>query len=293
VDDLGDRWVEFEVFHHNVKEYINMFGTKKEDLPDYFVTSDKIDWVERINVQAALQQSIDHSVSNTINLPANTSNDIVSTLYLEGWKRGLKGVTVYVDGSRSGVLVTESSGKKELFDYKDAIQRPTELKCDIHKVTVKGDKWTILVGLVGKQPYEVFAGKSKYVEIPKKYTSGVIIKRERATVPSRYDLHFGEDGVIKDIGTVFENEDFQTAGRLISALLRHGVAPSFITEQLSKDKNEALDGFHKVVSRVLKKYIKDGTRVASDKACDECKQETLIYQDGCVICSNCGWSRCS
>ena len=288
IDNVGDRWKEFEVFHYNVKEWYDL--NPKKTLPKFFVESENIDWTKRVEIQSVISKYIDHSISSTINLPEGTGPEIVGDLYMKSWELQCKGATVYVSGSRSGVLI--SKDQKPTLEYKDAAKRPEELICDIHQVNVKGEKWTILVGLMEEKPYEVFAGKSKYVEIPKKYKRGKITKRVRTTMPSKYDLHFGDDGVIKDIGAVFENEDFQTAGRLVSALLRHSVAPNFIMEQLTKDQNESLDGFHKVVSRVLKKYVKDGTKVRSDKVCPECKEESLCYSDGCVICSNCSWSRC-
>lgn len=293
VDDLGDRWKEFTVFHKNVLEYVNWCGMdvdKQDELPDFFVESDSIDWLRRVEIQAVMTKHIDHSISSTINLPKGTKSDVVSNLYMEAWKRGCKGLTVYVDGCRSGVLVTEDSEKK--FAYHDAPKRDKELGCEIHNVNVKGERWVIFVGLMDEKPYEVFGGKSESIEIPSEYSEGTLIKATpKKTVPSRYDLKV--NGLtIKDVVKQFDNPDFQVLTRFVSLTLRHGAKPSYIVEQLLKDPDNNLTSFSKVLARVLKKYIKDGTVVTSDKVCGECGSEGLIYQDGCVTCASCGYSKC-
>jgi hypothetical protein len=158
---MGDKWTEYRVYHHNVQEYLKKFET--EEVPAFFTESDKIDWKRRVEIQGVIQKYIDHSISSTINLPKGTSPDVVSELYLLGWKLGLKGVTVYVDGSRDGVLITET--KKESFPQYNAPKRPVELSCDIHNLTIKGEKWTILVGLLEGRPYEVMGGLAELVEM--------------------------------------------------------------------------------------------------------------------------------
>ena len=277
IDDLGDRWVEYAVFHHNAQQWI-----------------DQIDWMQRIEAQATIQEFIDHSISSTINLPKGTDPKIVSELYFEGWKRGLKGVTVYVDGSRSGVLVTEEDDQTA-FPYHKAPKRPKEMPCTIHHTTIKGEKWTILVGLLQGKPYEVMGGLSTYVEIPKKYTEGVLIKHPRKTMNSVYDLRFGENGdefSIKDMVKVFDNPNHSAFTRMISLGLRHGASVQYVVEQMQKDRDSDMFSFAKCVSRVLKYYIKDGTK-PGDKNCSACSEETLIYVDGCVSCTACGYSKCS
>ena len=160
VDDLGDRWVEYEVFHHNAQAWLDWQPFDDPGpLPAFFVESDTIDWQQRIAVQSVIQQSIDHSISSTINLPKGTAPDLVGQLYMEGWRQGLKGITVYVDGSRSGVLITdkeEDSG----FPQHMAPKRPIELECNIHHATIQGEKWVIMVGLMDGKPYEVMGGLS-------------------------------------------------------------------------------------------------------------------------------------
>lgn len=293
VDDIGDRWQEFKVFHHNVREWLDMHDADTDaELPAFFVESDSIDWNRRVEIQAVIQQHIDHAISSTINLPANTKPEVVGNLYREGWRRGLKGITVYVDGSRSGVLVSEKEDKEPNFEYRDAIRRPDILPCNIHNVSVKGEKWTILVGLMDGKPYEVFGGLSELIEIPKKYGGGKLIKNGRSKNVSRYNLQFGEDGVIKNVTKVFDNPTYQVHTRMVSLALRHGAKPSFLVEQLLKDPDNDLTSFSKVLARVLKKYIEDGTAVTSDKVCPNCESEALIYQEGCVTCQDCGLAKC-
>jgi ribonucleoside-diphosphate reductase alpha chain len=291
VDGMGDRWTEFEVFHHNVKEWKDL--NSDQPLPSFFVTSDKIDWQQRVKVQAVIQQHIDHAISSTINLPKGTPKSVVGELYLKGWEQGLKGITVYVDGSRSGVLVAKEDKNSKEHDFKDAAKRPTDVDCDIHSVNIKGEKWVILVGMMKGKPYEVFGGLSDNIEIPKKYTKGVIKKiTYNKTKPNRYDLHF--DGfVVKDIVKIFNDPNYQVLTRMVSLGLRHGAKSSFLVEQLQKDPDHDMTSFSRVLARVLKKYIEDGTKVTSDKACTECKSDSLVYQDGCAKCMSCGYSKCN
>jgi ribonucleoside-diphosphate reductase alpha chain len=157
---------------------------------------------------------------------------------------------------------------------------------------VKGEKWTILVGLFDGKPYEVFGGLSEMIEIPKKYKEGKLTKVVKTKHTRRYDLVFGEDGLIKDVTKVFNNPDYQVLTRMVSLALRHGAKPSFLVEQLQKDPDNNLTSFSRVLSRVLKKYIQNGTSVTADKVCSSCENESLVYQDGCVLCTSCGWSKC-
>jgi len=291
VDELGDRWSEYKVFHHNVRQWQKK--KKSDEIPDFFVESDQIDYLRRIEIQAIIQKHIDHSISSTINLPKETEPETVAELYMRGWKLGLKGVTVYVDGSRSGVLVTEETQDSSFVDSA-APKRPEELECDIHHTSVKGEKFTVFVGLLDGRPYEVLGGLSTYVEIPKKYDKGQIKKYSYKTKASRYDLHFGEDGIVKDIGQVFDNPNYSVHTRMLSLSLRHGAKPCYLVEQLGKgDKDSDFMSFSKVIARVLKKYIADGEKVNSDKVCGACGAEGLIYVDGCVSCQVCGNSKCS
>jgi len=294
VDDLGDRWKEFKVYHHNAQQYIDKYGV--DDLPGFFTESNQIDWTKRIGIQSTIQRHIDHSISSTINLPKGTSSKIVGDLYFDAWRSGLKGVTVYVDGSRSGVLISKDSTEKsvEFFPQNNSPKRPIELDCEIHRPTIRGEEWTILVGLIGDKPYEIMGGLSTFVEIPRKYTEGVIVKHARKSTNSVYDLKFGEDGdeiVIKNVVKVFDNPNHSVFTRMISLAMRHGSGVQYVVEQLNKDRDSDVFSFSKVIARVLKKYIQDGSR-ASDKTCTECNSEGLIYVEGCITCTSCGYAKC-
>jgi ribonucleoside-diphosphate reductase alpha chain len=299
VDEIGDRWQEYKVFHHNVKHWQeeNEFhtGEMSEDIPDFFVESDQIDWLRRVEIQETIQRHIDHAISSTINLPAGTKPEVVGELYKEGWKRGLKGITVYVDGSRTGVLVTDTKeDEPEGFVQRDAAERPDLVECEIHRTTIKGEKWVVLTGLVEGKPYELFAGLSSKITLPNKYTHGTIVKHPRKTTRSIYDLVLGEGDdqlVISDIINIFDNPNNAIFTRMISLSLRHGANVKFVVEQMQKDQDTDFTSFNKVLSRVLKKYISDG-ETASDKTCPSCEAPGLIYQDGCVTCTQCGYAKC-
>jgi ribonucleoside-diphosphate reductase alpha chain len=299
VDDVGDRWLEYQVFHHNVQEWCNMQADWSDDeLPEFFVESDQISWSRRVEIQAVIQQNIDHAISSTINLPRGTDPEVVGDLYLQGWKDGLKGITVYVDGSRSGVLVA-ASGRKDKndssFPQNGSPNRPDVLDCHIHHTTIKGEKWTILVGLFDGKPYEVLGGLANLIEIPKRQTTGRLTKHQFKTKANRYDLTFGVDDdttVVRDIVKVYDNPNESAFTRMISLALRHGSRPRLLVEQLLKDKDSDMFSFARGIARILKNYITDG-EPAGDKACPSCDaEEGLVYQDGCITCSQCGYAKC-
>jgi len=297
VDDLGDRWMEYEVFHHNVQEWLEKNSANhrtQPELPAFFVESDNIDWPQRIAVQAAIQQSIDHSISSTINLPEETPPALVGELYMEAWKRGLKGVTVYVEGSRSGVLVTKKAENTEEFPQHTAPKRPIELDCNLHHTTIKGEKWVIMVGLMDDKPYEVMGGLSNLIEIPRDKAKGILVKNPRKSMNSIYDLKVGTNGdtiIIKDLVKVFDNANHSAFTRMISLGLRHGASIQYVVEQLQKDRDSDMFSFAKCVARVLKNYIPDGQE-ATEKTCSECNEPNLIYVEGCVTCTSCGYAKC-
>jgi ribonucleoside-diphosphate reductase alpha chain len=288
VDAMGDKWTEYKVYHHNVSEYMSRFETNT--VPHFFTESDKIDWVTRVKIQGVIQKHIDHSISSTINLPKGTQPEVVAELYQLGWKLGLKGITVYVDGSRDGVLITET--KKDKFPHYDAPKRPNELDCDIHNITVKGEKWTILVGLMDNKPYEILGGANKLIDLPKAAKKGKIIKNTISKNKARYDLVV-DDLTIKDVVNVFDNANHSAFTRLLSLSLRHGAKINYVVEQLQKDETSDMFSFSRSISRVLKQYVPDGTKSSGQKSCDECGSNQLVYQDGCVSCSTCGWSKCN
>ena len=292
VDDLGDRWVEYLVHHHNVQEYLALTG--ETDVPAFFVESDNIDWTRRVAVQSAIQASIDHSISSTINLPKGTNPELVGRLYLEGWKQGLKGITVYVDGSRSGVLIDKTEEPDTGFPQHTAPKRPLELECNIHHTTIKGEKWVVMVGLLDGKPYEVMGGLSNLIEIPRDKAKGVLVKNPRKSMNSIYDLRVGTNGdtiIIKDLVKVFDNANHSAFTRMISLGLRHGANIQYVVEQLQKDRDSDMFSFARCIARILKSYIPDGQE-ATEKTCTECGAEGLIYVEGCVTCTVCGYAKC-
>ena len=297
IDELGDRWAEYEVFHHNVQEWIekNMISHRATpQIPAFFVESDSIDWQQRVAVQATIQQHIDHSISSTINLPKGTSPELVGQLYMDGWRRGLKGLTVYVEGSRTGVLVTKKTENTEQFPQHRAPKRPIELPCNIHHTTIQGEKWVIMVGLMDNKPYEVMGGLSNLIEIPKDKAEGILVKNPRKSMNSIYDLKVGKNGdtvIVKDLVSVFDNPNHSAFTRMISLGLRHGASIQYTVEQLQKDRDSDMFSFAKCIARILKNYIPDG-QTATEKTCGECGTEGLIYVEGCVTCKNCGFAKC-
>jgi ribonucleoside-diphosphate reductase alpha chain len=294
VDDLGDRWLEYQVFHHNAQEWLDAHPFKDPGaLPGFFVESDTIDWQKRVAVQAVIQQSIDHSISSTINLPKGTNPALVGELYMEGWRQGLKGITVYVEGSRSGVLVSDAPHDK-VFPQNTAPKRPVELPCNIHHTTIQGEKWVVMVGLMEGRPYEVMGGLAQYIEIPRDKAQGTLIKHPRKTMNSIYDLHIGTNGdtvIVKDLVKVFDNPNQSGFTRMISLGLRHGANIQYVVEQLQKDRDSDMFSFAKCIARILKNYIPDGQH-ATEKTCPECDSEGLIYVEGCATCTVCGFAKC-
>lgn len=298
VDDLGDRWVEYDVYHHGLKAWMETTGN--EDItqsPYQGSTAPDLDWNQRVEIQAAAQRWIDHGISSTCNLPENVAKETVRNIYESAWKAGCKGFTVYRDGSRSGVLIDKDKDKSvEVFSTHSAPKRPDTLKCDIHHASIQGEKWTILVGLFNGKPYEILGGLSEFVEIPKKYRSGHIMKHPRKTMNSIYDLHFGENGdevVVKNLVKVFNNPNHSSFTRILSLGLRHGAPVHYMVEQLQKDKDADMFSFSKVIARVLKNYIDDGTK-SNVKICENCSaSDSIVYQEGCQTCLACGNSKCS
>lgn len=289
IDDLGDKWKEFTVYHKAVKDA--MEALQIEEIPAWFVTSDQIDWEKRIDIQAAMQRHIDHSISSTINLPKNTKPKDVAPIYEESWRRGLKGVTIYVDGTRTGVLVSEE-GSEDAFIAHDAAKRPETIPCDIHHVKIKGESWVIIVGKIDGRPYEIFGGKASKIELGRDITKGTLTKKKFATVPNRYTLET-EMIKINDILSVFDNPDNGSMTRMLSLALRHGARPNYIVEQLQKDKNSNFASFTKVVARVIKEYIEDGQAASVENtACDTKDSCDIVYQEGCATCLQCGWAKC-
>ena len=310
-DQNGDSWQEFAVIHPKLLKYIEKFKddidadkikflaenkvTKKEEeilveLVTKFIneigtpwdgsSANDVNWEKRVNIQSVIQKYITHSISSTINLPNDVSEEEVSNIYMESWKKGIKGITVYRDGSRSGVLVSQKETEDGVnFEYKDAIKRPKSLKCDIHTTSSKGVKYNIIVGLLDKKPYEVFV-------IPH-FTNEVtmdLVKIKKC----RYDLIKECFVYSEDITTEMTDEQ-EAITRLISTSLRHGADIKYLVEQLNKTTG-SIFGFTGSLSRVLKKYIPEGAK--STVICNDCGSDQVIFEEGCSKCLNCGSSKC-
>lgn len=313
IDQNGDKWQEYAVLHpkfidwyfkycenslipfddlKQCKNYlensltVNEIEKLVEMSPWNGSTANDIDWVGRVKIQGIIQKYITHSISSTINLPNNVSTEEVSTIYLKSWENNLKGVTVYRDGCRSGVLISnETPSTSNKFDYKDAIKRPQQLPCTIDTVTIQKQKFTVLVGLLDGKPYEVFVIPST---IMKDYNSGFISKKGKGVYTLTCSMD-QEISILKDL-TASMTDEQETITRLVSTSLRHGANVKFICEQLLKTKGE-LNSFSKAIARVLKKHIPDGE--VSTMTCENCGSHNLVFEEGCQKCYSCGNSKCS
>jgi ribonucleoside-diphosphate reductase alpha chain len=296
VDILGESWQEFTVYHSNVGNYLRTDVAKEHGgpLPDYFVTSDQINWMRRVDLQGIEQQYIDHSISSTINLPKGTSANIVSQVYMRAWKQGLKGVTVYVDGSRDGVLIadsapeTDDSGRPMKIVTSESPKRPSILPADILHATVKGVKWTILIGLLQNEPYELFMGRADKFNIAPKHKDCKLVKIKGGC----YDLLDQTNNVlVKNVLESADNEEGAWTTRMMSMSLRHGVPIEYLVDQLSKD-GSVVD-VNMVLGRLLRKYMKKKSE--SSESCPKCGYNELIYEDSCKRCGSgdCSWSGCA
>jgi ribonucleoside-diphosphate reductase alpha chain len=303
VDAMGDSWQEFTVYHHGVQKWMDATGeTDVKKSPYWGATSNEIDWVASVDLQAAAQESIDHSISKTCNLPEDVSKDVVSKVYMRAWEKGCKGFTVYRDKCRDGVLISKSESKKIIdgrpaqIEIVMAPKRPLELSCEIKKTKIKGEAWTIFVGLFNGKPYEIFGGLSRYVDISNKHKTGRIAKNGKVDGITTYNLILGEgddETIIKDIANVFENANYGAFTRTISLALRHGTPIQYVVEQLQKDKHSDVTSFATVIARVLKQYIQDGTKSTFHKQCPDCgKENSFAYEEKCLKCMSCGWSKC-
>lgn len=295
VDDNGDKWQEFKIYHPKVKVWMDITGKQNlSESPWYGCTANEIDWQQRVKLQAAAQKHVDHAISSTINLPENVSEEMVSIIYMTAYLSGCKGITVYRDKCRSGVLVTEQAKPKveepdEIF-LKDKIikthapKRPKSLKCDIYHTKFNGEEYFVIVGLwKDNMPYEVFAGKNGMIK--KNAKEGQLVKVKRGN----YSLILEDDTVIPDI-TQYLTDEEEAITRLVSLSLRHGCDINFTVHQLEKVAGK-LYNFSKVLARLLKKYIKDGVRV-SGESCPNCGSNNVRRMEGCVSCMECGWSKC-
>ena len=294
-DQSGDNWQEFPVIHEQFRKWIvefdpgiNVINLTASDLttlfessPWYGSTANDINWMKRVEIQGIIQKYTSHSISSTINLPSTATKQDVADIYLHSWKSGLKGVTVYRDGCRTGVLVSDNNTKTE-FKEIDATKRPKILPAEGYKIRVKGEEWIILIGLLDNKPYEIFATENMW-NIPSSFNCDIIKNNKKS-----YTINIKDEKVIEDFTSNVSSEE-ESVSRLISTSLRHGVHIKYIVEQLSKSYG-TINSFSKAIIRVLKKYIPEGE--LSTLTCLECGSNHIIFEEGCQKCTNCGSSKC-
>ena len=315
VDELGDSWEEYVVFHHRFKQWMEVngidssknFSQKEIDKlikksPYYGATSNDVDWFSKVSMQGAIQKWVDHSISVTINLPNDVKEGLVGDLYMKAWEVGCKGVTVYRDGSRSGVLIANDDKKEDTDNGKLTAfpkKRPQVLEADVVRFQNNKEKWIAFIGLIDDKPYEVFTGLADDEDgilIPRWVNNGLIIKNRNEDGSSRYDFQYkntrGYKTTIEGLSHKF-NPEFWNYAKLFSSTLRHGMPIDKIVDLINSLQldSESINTWKNGVVRALKRYVADGTK-AKGQACDNCESQNLIYQEGCLTCKDCGSSKC-
>jgi ribonucleoside-diphosphate reductase alpha chain len=314
VDEVGDSWEEYVVFHHRFKQWMEVNGidttvnyTQKEidklikKSPYHKATSNDVDWMSKVSMQGAIQKWVDHSISVTINLPNDATEELVGALYLKAWEVGCKGVTVYRDGSRSGVLLAndekEEKPQEGLTPF--PTKRPQTLEADVVRFQNSKEKWIAVIGLIDGKPYEIFTGLADDEDgilIPRWVEDGLIIKNRNEDGTSRYDFQYqnirGYKTTIEGLSHKF-NPEFWNYAKLISSTLRHGMPIDKIVDLINSLQldSASINTWKNGVVRALKRYVEDGTQ-AKGHTCENCKSENLIYQEGCLTCKDCGSSKC-
>ncbi len=312
VDEVGDHWEEFTVFHHKFRTWMEANGYdmnreySQEELdemvvksPYFKATSNDVDWLAKVRMQGRIQKWVDHSISVTINLPGDVSEELVGELYFQAWKNGCKGVTVYRDGSRSGVLISNDSKEKKKPGGAFPTKRPEKLDAEVVRFQNNKEKWVAFIGLMDNRPYEIFTGLSDDEDgilLPRSITKGYIIKSWESEESSRYDFQYinkrGYKTTIEGLSHKF-NPVFWNYAKLISGTLRHGMPIHKVVELVTSLQldNETINSWKAGVARALKKYIPNGT-LAEDTKCGECGSDEVVYQEGCLTCLSCGSSKC-
>jgi ribonucleoside-diphosphate reductase alpha chain len=316
VDETGDAFEEYTVFHHKFVTWMeaNKYSTTKKYTPEeieelvakspyYKATSNDVDWIRKVKMQGRIQKWVDHSISVTINLPNNVDEDLVNKLYIEAWKSGCKGCTVYRDGSRSGVLLATDDKKKKdcncIEVHEKLAKRPRELDADIVKFQNNKEKWIAFIGKINGRPYEIFTGindEEEGIFLPKNISTGAIIKNTDENGNKRYDFQYtnkrGYKTTIEGLSDKF-NPEFWNYAKLISGVLRYGMPIEQVIKlvQSLELSSESINTWKNGVERALKKYVTDGTEVKGQK-CPSCGKEALVFQEGCLRCTECGNSKC-
>ena len=335
VDEVGDSFEEYIVYHRKFLTWMEANGidTRKrytqEEIdglvkrsPYYKATANDVDWLMKVRMQGAIQKWVDHSISVTVNLPNQVDEALVNKLYVEAWRSGCKGCTIYRDGSRSGVMISVSKKdkkkektadedkRKDLYSSEEHHThilerpqvteiRPKELDCDVVRFQNNKEKWVAFVGLLDGYPYEIFTGlqdDEEGIALPKSVTKGKIIKQTAEDGSHRYDFQFenkrGYKTTVEGLSEKF-NPEYWNYAKLISGVLRYRMPIDHVIKLVGslQLKSESINTWKNGVERALKKYVTDGTK-ASGQKCPVCGQETLVYQEGCLICTNCGASRC-
>jgi ribonucleoside-diphosphate reductase alpha chain len=319
VDDVGDHWEEYNVFHHAFKTWIEVAGykflkgddqtTPLEELSDETVAmlvtkspyhkgmANDVDWVEKVRMQGRIQKWVDHSISVTVNLPEDVNEELVNKVYITAWEEGCKGCTIYRDGSRSGVLISKDEKEKEqAFAESHAPKRPKSLDTSVLMFMNKGEKWIGFIGELDGKPYEIFTGAHENFPIPSYVESGNIVRGKGEDGLSNYDFVYsdklGNDVKIPSLNHAFDDQYYDLA-KTFSAILRHGMPLPYVIDLIDglNLDGDLITTWKSGVKRMLKKYIKDGT-VQSGKTCNECGSESLEYKEGCLTCMSCGNSKC-
>lgn len=319
VDETGDSFEEYIVYHHKFLVWmkVNGYDTTRRYTQDEInrlvakspynkATANDVDWLMKVKMQGAIQKWVDHSISVTVNLPNNVSEELVNRLYVEAWRSGCKGCTIYRDGSRSGVMVSVDKKKKDSkpeglnVEQNEVVEvRPTVLDCDVVRFQNNKEKWVAFVGMLNGYPYEIFTGlqdDDEGIVLPKSVTKGRIIKVVNADGTKRYDFQFenkrGYKTTVEGLSEKF-NKEYWNYAKLISGVLRYRMPIANVIKLVSSLslENESINTWKNGVERALKKYITDGTEAKGLK-CPNCGHETLVYQEGCLICKHCGASRC-
>lgn len=321
VDEMGDQWEEYIVYHHHFKTWMKANGYdpdkdySQEEIDDlvakspyYKATSNDVDWVAKVRMQGQMQKWVDHSISVTVNLPNDVDEALVNELYITAWREGCKGCTIYRDGSRTGVLVAAEPKKKSTpteaedttsIPFKMPQKRPAELEADIVRFQNNKEKWIAFIGLVDGRPYEIFTGiddEDEGLYIPKRINKGLIIKAYDPDGTKHYDFQYSNKRGLKvtceALDTKF-NPEFWNYAKLISGVLRYGMPIDQVIAlvQGMELNDESINTWKNGVERALRKYVATGQKATGQK-CPNCGSEDLVYQEGCLICQNCGNSKC-